>query len=214
MKRNTIFNLSFAALLAVLILTSGSCKKDENDPITPEAKEKIIEIKTSEGTMYMWLYKETPLHRDNFLKLAGEGFFDSTTFHRVIPDFVIQGGDPNSKDSDTTNDGSGGPGYTIAAEFRDSIKHIYGAVGAARNNNPAKASNGSQFYIVTDVNGEPTLNMNYTVFGYVFSGMSQAVNISKKPRNIKDRPHVDVIMDVNVIEKTLTELKAEFGFEP
>lgn len=207
------WNLIHTTLFAAMIFAAVSCKKDP-EPQQTENREKIIEIKTSEGSMYMWLYKETPQHRDNFLKLVSEGFYDSTTFHRVIPDFVIQGGDPNSQDSDSTNDGFGGPGYTIPAEFVSGITHKYGAVGAARNNNPAKASNGSQFYIVTDVNGEHTLDMNYTVFGYVFSGMSQAVNISKKPRNANNRPYTDVKMDLNVVEKTLTELKNEFGFQP
>lgn len=204
-------------LICFAAITANSCKKKPVDVTKPEPSEEIVEIKTADGIMYMWLYKQTPLHRANFLKLASEGFFDSTTFHRIVPDFVIQGGDPNSKDADTTNDGTGGPGYTIPAEFVDTITHIYGAVGAARNNNPAKASNGSQFYIVVDKNGEPSLNKNYTVFGLIFSGMDIAKTISLKPRNLsnpKDRPYVNVVMDVNVVKKTLKELKTEFNFSP
>jgi cyclophilin family peptidyl-prolyl cis-trans isomerase len=199
------------------LVFSNSCKKiiELPGPIVPT--EDIIEIKTTDGTMYMWLYKQTPLHRANFLKLAGEGFFDSTTFHRIVPAFVIQGGDPNSKDADSTNDGIGGPGYTIPAEFVDSIKHIYGAVGAARDNNPAKASNGSQFYIVVDPNGEPTLNKNYTVFGQIIGNKDLAVTLSLKPRNKvnpKDRPYSNISMDVNVVKFTLAELKSQFNFTP
>lgn len=164
--------------------------------------------------MYMWLYKTTPQHRANFIKLAKENFFDSTTFHRIIVDFVIQGGDPNSKDADKTNDGSGGPGYTIPAEFRDSITHIFGAVGAARDNNPQKASNGSQFYIVTDVNGEHGLDNNYTVFGLIFKGMDVATTISKRPKDPNNRPIVDIKMDVNLVKKSLEQLKSEYGFTP
>jgi cyclophilin family peptidyl-prolyl cis-trans isomerase len=176
--------------------------------------EKIIELKTSFGTMYMWLYKQTPKHRENFLKLADSGFFDNTTFHRIIQDFVIQGGDPNSKDTDPSNDGLGGPPYTIPAEFVDSIKHDNGAVGAARNNNPAKASNGSQFYIVTNAAGVHSLDKNYTVFGKLLSGIDIATTLSKQSKNSSDRPLQDIKMDVNVVEKTLAQLKSEFNFVP
>ncbi|MBI3233402.1 MAG: peptidylprolyl isomerase [Bacteroidetes bacterium] len=180
----------------------------------PAAPEKVIELKTSFGTMYMWLYKQTPLHRANFLKLADEGYFDSSTFHRIIKNFVIQGGDPNSKDTDTTNDGLGGPSYTIPAEFVDSLKHDYGAVGAARNNNPAKESNGSQFYIVTNKAGTHSLDKNYTVFGKIIGGVDLAYTISIQAKNASDRPFKDIKMDVNVIEKTLDQLKTEFNFVP
>lgn len=195
---------------AVILLLALSCKKTDNKE-TP-AYEDIIEIKTSFGTMHMWLYKQTPLHRKNFLDLTRNGFFDSTTFHRIISGFVIQGGDPNSKDTIAANDGSGGPGYTIPAEITDSLTHKYGAVGAARDNNPAKASNGSQFYIVVDPNGEPGLNKNYTVFGMVFSGMDIAKTIAVQPKDTKDRPKTNILMDVNIVQKTAEQLKSEFGF--
>jgi len=180
-----------------------------------EPTEKIIEIKTSFGTMYMWLYKETPLHRDNFLKLADSGYFDSTTFHRCVENFVIQGGDPNTKDADSTNDGYGGPDYTIPAEIdATKLKHTYGAVGAARDNNPEKASNGSQFYIVIPKSGTPNLNGNYTVFGKIIKGMDIAEQIVKQPKNPAGRPYTDVRMDVNVLEKTLQQLQDEYNFVP
>src|SRR5437868_4352889 len=101
-------------LLGILILVSAiiSCSKKDDSSST----EQIIEIKTSFGNMYMWLFKETPKHRANFLALADINYFDGTTFHRIVTNFVIQGGDPNSKDDDSTNDGTGGPNYTIPAE--------------------------------------------------------------------------------------------------
>jgi cyclophilin family peptidyl-prolyl cis-trans isomerase len=112
----------------------------------------LIEIETDFGTMLAELSNATPQHRDNFIKLAEEGFFDGTIFHRVIAEFMIQGGDPNSKDAAAgTPLGSGGPGYTIPAEMRDSLVHVKGALSAARMGdaaNPLKASSGSQFYIV------------------------------------------------------------------
>lgn len=207
-----------------------SCKKEDDTVVNETATtsttsttgnlvptdtfEKVIEIKTIFGTMYMWLHKETPLHRENFLTLAKDGYFDSTTFHRCVPGFVIQGGDPNTKDTDSTNDGSGGPGYTIPAEINvQKFKHVYGAVGAARDNNPEKASSGSQFYIVLPKAGTPNLNGNYTVFGKILGGMEYADSIVKQPQNANNRPYENMYMDVNVVEKTRQELRTQFKFE-
>ncbi len=112
----------------------------------------LVLISTDKGDMLIRLSDGTPLHRDNFLKLAEKGFYDSLLFHRVIPGFMIQGGDPSSRHSEKGEMlGSGGPGYTIPAEFRDSLIHIRGAVAAARTGdrvNPERRSSGSQFYIV------------------------------------------------------------------
>ncbi len=202
----------FFAVIGMLNLT---CKKAVSPVLTPEVPtEKIIEIKTKFGNMYMWLYKQTPLHRTNFLGLADSNYFDNTTFHRVIQNFVIQGGDPNSKDLDSTNDGDGGPGYMIPAEFVDSLKHDYGAVGAARDNNPAKSSDGSQFYIVTNKAGTHFLDKNYTVFGKIIAGMNVADSIAKQPKNANDRPYSDIKMDVNILNKTLDQLISDYGFKP
>lgn len=110
-------------------------------------------IKTSLGDIVVRLYDETPLHRDNFLKLASEGYYDGTLFHRVIKNFMIQGGDPDSKGaSANAHLGAGGPDYTIPAEFNTNLIHKKGALAAARQGdevNPEKRSSGSQFYIVT-----------------------------------------------------------------
>lgn len=112
----------------------------------------LVEMQTSLGTMTIQLYDETPLHRDNFIKLCEEGYYDGLLFHRVIKGFMIQGGDPDSKDAPTGKRlGMGGPGYTVPAEFVDTLVHIHGALAAARQgdaSNPKKASSGSQFYIV------------------------------------------------------------------
>ena len=200
-------------ILTLVFTTNASCKKKEK-PADAPAKEKIMQIQTSFGDIYIWLFKETPLHRNNYLNLAYTGYLDSTTFHRTVTDFVIQGGDPNSKDSDSTNDGFGGPGYTIPAEFVSTLKHDYGAVGAARDGNPQKASNGSQFYIVIDKNGEHTLDTRYTVFGKVISGMEVAVIIAKQAQNANNRPYKDIKMNVNLLEFTSDELKSQFNFIP
>lgn len=112
-------------------------------------KNTYVKITTNYGTVYLKLYNETPKHRDNFIKLAKEGALDSTLFHRVIQNFMIQGGDPLSKTAKPGEQlGSGDIGYTIPAEFVPGIFHKRGALASARDNNPAKASSGSQFYIV------------------------------------------------------------------
>ena len=203
----------------MLCIALVACKKENPDtnPGPEVEKEKIVRIKVKYGDIYIWLHKETPLHRDNFLKLTSEGFFDSTTFHRAVPDFVIQGGDPNSRDENTADDGQGGPGYQIDAEIDSRFPHVYGAVGAARqadNVNPQRKSSGSQFYIVVNKNGTPNLNGAYTVFGKVIKGMEVAELISKLPRNRFDVPDEFIRMDAEILEKTLDELNTEFGFVP
>ncbi len=136
--KQLIFIVSFLCLLML-----SSCGN----------KERMVLISTDYGDMKVKLYNETPQHRDNFIKLAKEGFYDGTLFHRVIKDFMIQGGDPNSKDAKPGQQlGNGGPGYTVEAEFVfPQYYHKKGALSAARQGdqmNPEKASSGSQFYIV------------------------------------------------------------------
>lgn len=130
-------------LLATISVTSAEAKKK---------KVQLVEIKTTYGTMVVYLYDETPRHKENFLKLAGEGFYTGTTFHRVINKFMIQGGDPNTKSQESQHlAGQGGPGYTIDAEIIAGLLHRKGVLAAARmpdQMNPTKASSGSQFYIV------------------------------------------------------------------
>lgn len=117
-----------------------------------KVKEVLIEFETTEGVMLVKLYNQTPLHRDNMVKLVKEGYYDGLLFHRVIKSFMIQGGDPDSKNAKPGQMlGQGGPGYTVPAEIIDSLIHKKGALAAARMGdqiNPTKASSGSQFYIV------------------------------------------------------------------
>jgi peptidyl-prolyl cis-trans isomerase B (cyclophilin B) len=127
-------------LLLVLPLSAGA-----------QPKTNFYEITTPMGRMVVRLYDETPLHRDNFRRLVREAYYDSTTFHRVIDGFMIQGGDANTKDADPLNDGMGDPGYTIPAEFNPALYHKRGALAAARQGddlNPERRSSGSQFYLV------------------------------------------------------------------
>lgn len=139
-----IFTSFCLAIFATLALAQNS--------ETTKQKEQMVEISTPYGSIIIKLYNETPQHRDNFIKLAKSGFYNGTLFHRVISDFMIQGGDPDSKNAAPgANLGQGSPGYTIPAEFNDSLFHKKGALAAARMGdqvNPMKASSGSQFYIV------------------------------------------------------------------
>lgn len=142
-------NLYKCTLITLVIFTLWSCTtKTETSQATPE-KRVAIEMITDYGTIILELYNETPLHRDNFVKLTNEGVFDSVLFHRVIQDFMIQSGDPDSKyaqPGDTL--GNGGLDYTIDAEFNPTLFHKKGALGAARDGNLQRASSSTQFYIV------------------------------------------------------------------
>jgi peptidyl-prolyl cis-trans isomerase B (cyclophilin B) len=195
--------------------------------ITPK-----IRLTTDSGIIVIRLYDSTPLHRDNFIKLVQQHFYDSLMFHRVIKDFMIQGGDPDSKNAPPVIElGNGGPGYTIPAEFDTVLFHKKGVIAAAREGdavNPSKASSGSQFYIVqgkkfTDaemdaievkkgikipeahrlvfrtIGGTPFLDMNYTVFGEVESGMEVVDNIASAARDANNRPYQDIRMKIEII---------------
>lgn len=145
MKKSIV--LACSLLLATLAgMTQQQVKLKKKD------RQKDIELVTSQGTMVLRLSDSTPLHRDNFLKLAKSGYYDSILFHRVIKGFMVQAGDPDSRRAPAGVPlGNGNPGYTVPAEFRTSLFHKKGALAAARmgdNVNPAKASSGSQFYIV------------------------------------------------------------------
>ncbi|MBB4080252.1 peptidyl-prolyl cis-trans isomerase B (cyclophilin B) [Lewinella aquimaris] len=185
-------------------------------------------IQTNRGDIEVMLYPETERHAANFIKLANEGFFDGTLFHRVVPGFMIQGGDPTSKGAamDKTL-GMGGPGYEIDHEI--GAPHLHGALAAARTPNPEKRSSGSQFYIVTGelqtdnsldqierikgityseaqreayktVGGRPDLDQDYTVFGEVVTGMDVAEAIAEVETGQYARPLEDVVIEKVIIK--------------
>jgi cyclophilin family peptidyl-prolyl cis-trans isomerase len=187
-----------------------SCKEDdEKEPVTPPVEYDVVKLETDFGDLMIWLYNETPNHRQNFMTLVSSGFYDSLIFHRVVYDFVIQGGDPEGT-------GYGGPGYELDAEIIDTMHHYYGSVGAARQAdyyNPERKSNGSQFYIVCDPDGQSNLDTLYTVFGYVFSGMDAVFDISQVAVDTNDKPVNEVFMKKLSLEKySAEELKTNFGF--
>ena len=157
-------------------------------------------IETRFGNIELRLLPEVaPNHVENFIKLAKSGFYDGTIFHRVIPGFMIQGGDPNTKGQDKSTYGMGGPDYTIKAEFNDR-PHVRGAVSMARSQHPDSA--GSQFFIVvTDSN---FLDHQYTVFGEVTSGMEVADEIVSQPRDRRDNPLERIDMNIRIVEEEAT----------
>lgn len=156
----------------------------------PEAKNDTILMKTNMGDMKLVVFGQTPLHSKNFIKLCSSNFYDGLLFHRVIPGFMIQGGDPNSKDSDPENDGMGGPGYTIPNEINSIFKHKRGTLAAARDNNPQKASSGSQFYICHA--DAPHLNNDYTIFGELIEGFETLDKIAAVKTITNDVPSTPV----------------------
>lgn len=213
-----LLNKLFALLLLSVLLFSCTeeVKKRSKRPSVPSAptEDVLVTIHTKFGDIKAILFRETPLHRENFMKLIKKEFYDGTTFHRVIPDFMIQGGDPNSQDTITTNDGQGGPGYTLPAEIKPTLKHKFGALAAARTGgpqNPEKRSSGSQFYIVEKKQGTPFLDNEYTVFGQVVEGLDIITEIGAVETGTADRPLESIEMAVEVETLSVKELQGRYG---
>ena len=217
MKSKIIFSLLFLCLVFT-------------NTIQAQTSTHSVKITTDSGVIIVKLYDETPLHRDNFIKLVREGFYDSLMFHRVIPQFMIQGGDPLSKNAPagTMLGNGGGDMQRIPAEFNSQLIHKKGALCAARDNNPQKASSACQFYIVqgkqiTDaeldnldasrsvkynpeqriayktLGGTPFLDMNYTVYGEIESGSEVIDKIAGMRQDGNNRPYTDIRMKMEVI---------------
>ncbi len=176
-KRMTTRSLIVLLILAVML----GCSKEAKAPA-----DEYIKMETSMGTIIIDLYEaETPLHAANYKKLATEGAFDGIYFHRVIPGFVVQGGDPKTRENtDRSDDGTGGIGERIPAEIGQ--PHLRGTLGAARDNNPEKKSSGSQFYFCLARLSQ--LDGAYTVFGNVIDGMDIVDEIAKLERDPRDNP--------------------------
>jgi len=225
-----LFTISCASKVAQSNAIQTQNNKKETTKQEIKEKQTMILISTNYGDMKAVLYNETPQHRDNFIKLVKEGYFNGTLFHRVIEGFMIQGGDPDSKTAKKGQQlGQGGPAYTIPAEFNQALVHKKGALAAARMGdqmNPKKASSGSQFYIAqgkvytqeeltrmgkkfndvqkktySTVGGVPFLDYDYTVFGEVIEGLDVIDKIAKVQKDRSDRPLEDVKMTVSIIEK-------------
>lgn len=211
-------------LALLLSVATFSVQAQEQQPIR-------VKIETDSGTIIVRLYDETPLHRDNFIRLVREGFYDDLLFHRVIKDFMIQGGDPTSRNAQpgVMLGSGGGDMERIPAEFHPNLYHKKGALAAARDNNPAKASSACQFYLVegkkvtegelnmmesrlgikytpeqrqvyTTIGGTPFLDQNYTVFGEIESGIEVVEKIAKTQKGPGDRPLNDIKMKITEIK--------------
>jgi peptidyl-prolyl cis-trans isomerase B (cyclophilin B) len=199
-KRMGLMILVVALMGTVLFLSSVGLAAAADKGPAPKAeapKGPRAIIKTKFGDIEVKMYPDVaPKHVENFIKLAKEGFYNGTIFHRVIPGFMIQGGDPNTKDSLKKDSyGQGGPGYTVKAEFSD-IPHKRGILSMARASEPDTA--GSQFFIV--VEDSRFLDRKYTVFGEVTKGIGVADKIVNLPRDERDNPKERVEMTVTIVE--------------
>lgn len=186
-------------LLALLVSISCSTSKKEVKTY------QVGQITTSKGELLFWLSDKTPLHKASFIKLANANYWDSLTFNRVIKNFVIQGGCPDRPE------GFSDSPYLLKPEFTESLKHIYGAVGAGRDDNPEKLSAECQFYIVNNKNGIPRLDGDYTIFGQVFKGLDVLDAIASVETDSLDVPLTNLTLDVTIISLTEKELK-EYGY--
>jgi len=194
--KNAVWLLAIFLLLGSPALAEMKDKKFTSEEIKKMSETKAV-IETKFGNIELKFFPEAaPGHVSNFLDLAKKGFYDGTIFHRVIPGFMIQGGDPNTKSPDRSTHGMGGPGYTIKAEFGGK-PHKRGILSMARSQDPNSA--GSQFFIC--VANASFLDGKYSVFGEVTSGMEVVDQIVGQPRDKKDNPNDRIEMKVKVVEK-------------
>jgi cyclophilin family peptidyl-prolyl cis-trans isomerase len=205
-------------------------------------KDYVVTLNTDFGNIKMVLFDQTPKHKENFLKLVKDGFYDGTLFHRIIEKRIIQGGDPDSKNAKMgVKLGDGDVGYRVPAEFVPTLIHKKGVLAAARDSNPQKASSGCQFYIVqgqvwddagyatqaarsgkayTDeqkkiyqtLGGTPHLDDKYTVFGEVIEGLAVVDSIAKQARDANDRPLKDIKMSMTAKLMRVRKIKKKFGY--
>lgn len=182
----------------VVLLTFCACTAEKTYPVG--------QINTSFGEMLIWLYDETPKHKKAFIELAEEDYYDDYTFNRVINNFVAQGGCPD------VPEGFAYSVHLLEPEFRDDIKHIYGAFGAGRDGNPDKLSAACQFYIVQNENGLARLDGDYMIYGHVFKGMDLVDKIVRVETDSTNQPLTPIDLDVNVIQMTAAAIEGH-GFE-
>ena len=182
----------------------------KSDTIVLTLAYRLAKVETSFGELVLWLHLETPGHKEAFLKLVNEGYFNDKDFNRVINRFVIQAGCPDEPDGfkDTS--------LFIAPEFRRHLRHEFGALGGGRDNNPGKMTNACQFYIVDEPRNRLDLNylnMNYTIFGKVISDLQVVQDISKVETDKDDAPKERISITVTEVHFTAKELEEKFGFQ-
>ena len=177
------------ALAAALLIFLYGCASQQ--PVYS-----IGQIKTPMGDILVWLFDETPRHKQAFIDLANEGYWDEYTFNRVIHQFVAQGGCPD------TPEGFAYSIHLLEPEYHADIRHVYGAFGAGRDNNPGKLSAACQFYIVHNKDGIARLDDNYVIYGQVIKGMDIIDAIVVVETDDRDEPLTPITLDVDVIEMT------------
>jgi peptidyl-prolyl cis-trans isomerase B (cyclophilin B) len=190
--RRIVLNLLLAVPVASLAAGAGKTYQ-------------VGRIRTNMGEILFVLSDRTPHHKASFVTLATSHYWDSLTFNRVIKNYVAQGGCPD------TPQGFAGSPYLLAPEFSDSLKHVYGAVGAGRDDNPGQLSAGCQFYIVANKDGIPRLDGHYTVYGQVFKGMDVVEAIVSVPKDSTNTPRTPITLHIDVITMSADALKAN-GF--
>ena len=176
-----------------IIIAMVSCKSEKTY--------NVGQIITPKGEILIWLHEETPKHKASFTQLANDGYWDNYTFNRVIPNFVAQGGCPD------TPEGFNDPEYLLEPEFDKNLRHVYGAVGAGRDDNPKMLSARCQFYIVQNKNGLSRLDDKYTIFGKVIKGMDVVNTITNIERDSTNKPLSDISLDVNMIKMKGSKLE-------
>lgn len=196
MKKTLLFLLSLVLFSTVYCQTEPT-EKVTYEPIPDAEHDYLITISTRLGKIKLILFDETPEHKRNFVRLANLGVYDGTNFYRVIDHFMIQGGNPKFKREQNPEDLTHLKAGGMMPEISANIKHIYGSI-ASPSTEPGVRSNSAQFYIVENRNGAPHLDGKFTVFGRVMSGFETLSKIAEVKTGEKDRPVVEVWMNVKV----------------
>jgi peptidyl-prolyl cis-trans isomerase B (cyclophilin B) len=186
-------------LFALFTLAAVACQQEQSY--------QVGKIVIPQGEILVYLFDDTPKHKEAFIKLANEGYWDDYTFNRVIDNFVAQGGCPD------TPEGFAYSVHLLEPEFEAGHQHVYGAFGAGRDNNPGKLSAACQFYIVQNKDGLQRLDGNYMIYGHVIKGMDIIDQVVKVEKDSINQPVVDIPLNVSMISMTANELEA-LGFDP
>ena len=190
---------------AMLRCNEPASKTGTDDPLVNSVTYPIAKVSTRLGDMYFWLYDETPNHKVRFIELANAKHYDGFTFNRVVKNFVIQGGCPDEREYFENSP------YLLDPEFVDTIKHVYGALGIGRDNNPEKQSNVCQFYIVCEEDGLPRLDGDYMIIGKIIQGTDVLEKIEAEQTNDKDEPLTDIPLTVTIEHYDSGDILTNFG---
>ena len=190
-----------------LFVLIGCYDQKPADPDPVEDTYPIGLVSTRLGDMYFWLYDETPNHKAKFIELAEDNHYDQFTMNRVIRNFLIQGGCP-----DSVQYFEGAP-FLLDPEFHDSLGHTYGALGMGRDDNPGKQSNACQFYVVCKEAALPTVDSNYMICGMIIKGADVLEDIENERTNSKDKPITDIPLNVSIKRFTEKALLDSLGFQ-